>query len=335
MKEPRLKSADFEELVTKDHHVVTEAIEFWLRRGVDGFYLKGLEKFVEEKNFVDMLKSWKNLVGPNRILICHVNALKSATAISAKNALLNRIDLIDVILRVSNGTRDIRTQIESITKGILFEKPGYPWVHWSIGSVDTKRVASTLNARNSSIATILLEMMLPGTPSIFYGDEVGMVDCDCEDHQDLPHVHNLAPLFWDKIDSSEDKFSSGNVMPWLPGPTVLPKTSLTGTVAEMAKLRIRTTQIYVNAVYKDTQVTTNCDIRYTADELIVIERWYPRRNSHVLVANLGKETLTKDLSSLYYGGHVVVGSANRFGRDVYFKGLTIAPGEAFVIKLDK
>lgn len=69
--------------------------------------------------------------------------------------------------------------------------------------------------------------------------------------------------------------------------------------------------------------------------MIVVERWYPRRNSYVFVANFGNVTRTKDLSSLYYGGHVVVGPNHRINRDVYFKELTVPPGEAFVIKLDK
>lgn len=75
--------------------------------------------------------------------------------------------------------------------------------------------------------------------------------------------------------------------------------------------------------------------RYAIDEMIVIERWYPRRNSYVFLANLGNQTQTKDLSFLYYGGHVVVGPSYRLNQDVYFKELTVPPGEAFIIKLDK
>lgn len=75
--------------------------------------------------------------------------------------------------------------------------------------------------------------------------------------------------------------------------------------------------------------------RYVEDEMIVIERWYPRRNSYVFVANFGNETRKKDLSFLYYGGHVVVGPSHRINREVYFKELSVPPGEAFIIKLDK
>lgn len=152
--------------------LVSSAIKTWLDRGVDGFYLKGLEHYVHEGPFPSRLKYWKVLTGPGRILICHVDALNAAQSVAAKNSILRWMDLVDVTLRVANGTQDIKKQVEDITRGLLFEKPGFPWVHWSIGGVDFKRVASMISVKNATIATSLLGMMLPGTPSIFYGDEV-------------------------------------------------------------------------------------------------------------------------------------------------------------------
>lgn len=151
---------------------ITSAIRFWSKKGVDGFYLKGLENFVNEKIFPNKLRYWKSILGMGKILICSIKTLTDATSILARNAILNRIDLIDVHIGVANGTNNIRDQVNNILDGILFEKSGYPWVHWSIGNIDTKRVTSTLNVNNASVAVVLMTMMLPGTPSIFYGDEV-------------------------------------------------------------------------------------------------------------------------------------------------------------------
>lgn len=322
--------------VEHDEHPITTAIKIWLARGVDGFYLKSLERYAHENDFPYILRHWKSLLGPDKILICHVDALNAAMGLeAARNAILTRVDLIDVTLRVSNGTVDIKSQVETITNGILFKKSSYPWVHWSLGGVDSRRVASSIDVKNATMAVTLLAMMLPGTPSIFYGDEIGIVDCECEDYQDLAHVHNLAPMYWEKKDGLDDKFASVGVTAWLPEATKPLETSLIGTVAEMARLRSATPTIYVKAIRKDAEVNANCDIRYTKDEIIVIERWYPRRNSYVFVANLGNGTKMKDLSSLYYGGRVVVGATTRLNQDVYFKELNVPPGEAFVIKLDK
>lgn len=153
-------------------HPVSEAVRIWQQRGVDGFYLKGLEYYVNEDTFVSDLRYWRSLLRPDSIFICHVGILNATTSVAAKNAILSKIDLIDVTLHLANGTRNIKAQIEAITKGVLFDKPAYPWIHWSMGGVDTRRLASIITVKNASVAASLLGMMLPGTPSIFYGDEV-------------------------------------------------------------------------------------------------------------------------------------------------------------------
>ncbi|XP_046591954.1 maltase A2 isoform X1 [Neodiprion lecontei] len=334
--EPVTEVASAFEEQEKDHPV-TEAIKFWLEKGVDGFYLKGLEHFVKETSFVELVRHWKSLVGPNRILICSIEVLDIAPSGPSENVILERFDLVDVTLNFENGTTGLKSQVDAVLNGALFRKPGYPWVHWSVGGVDTGRIASILNStlstNNASIAASLLGMMLPGTPSIFYGDEIGMLNCDSEDHQDIKHVHNLSPMDWEEV-TDGDKFCS-DIIPWLPKPPKPVKTTLVGAIRAMARLRSQVPTIYINAVYKDHQINGNCGIRYTADDLLVIERWYPRRNSYVMVANFGSKNRTKDLSSLYYGGHVVVGGVNQINHTVYFKELNILPGEAFVIKLDK
>ncbi|KAL6438760.1 hypothetical protein ACFW04_004632 [Cataglyphis niger] len=335
LKKTRREISSSSRLNHQQEDPISEAIKFWQLKGVNGFYLQGLEHYVDEDTFVKSLIYWKSLLYPNNIFICHIKALKNAISISAKNSILSRINLLDVTLRLTNSTMDIKTQIEQITKGTLFDKPAYPWIHWSVGGVYTSRVASSINVKNASVAASLLSMMLPGTPSIFYGDEIGIEDCECQDHKDLAHVHNLVPMYWEKKNSPGSSFSSLGITTWLPEARKPMETSLIGTVEEMARLRAETTSIYVKAVLREGQIKANCDIRYVEDEMIVIERWYPRRNSYVLVANFGNETRKKDLSFLYYGGHVVVGPTYRMNRDVYFKELIVLPGEAFVIKLDK
>lgn len=86
------------------------------------------------------------------------------------------------------------------------------------------------------------------------------MDCDCKDHQDIEHVHNLAPMYWNDTENNE-KFSSGGVIPWLPNEFEPVQTSLIGNIAEMAKLRTQTTPIYVRSVVKDGIVTPNIEVR--------------------------------------------------------------------------
>ncbi|XP_025159300.1 maltase A2 isoform X4 [Harpegnathos saltator] len=171
LEEARKQELSSNRMYDQQRHPVSEAIRIWQNRGVDGFYLKGLEHYVHEAAFVSSLRYWRSLLRPNGIFICHSNVLNVVTSVTSMNSILSRIDLIDVTLRMTNGTKDIKAQIEAVTKGMLFEKAAYPWIHWSVDTVDTSRVASTMSVKNASLAASLLGMMLPGTASIFYGDE--------------------------------------------------------------------------------------------------------------------------------------------------------------------
>ncbi|XP_033207656.1 neutral and basic amino acid transport protein rBAT-like isoform X3 [Belonocnema kinseyi] len=324
--------------ISDEDDSISSVIRFWIRKGVDGFYLKGLEHYVNEESFPEKLRFWKSITGSNRILICNIKALNEAKKDEAKNAILLSADLVDVTVRVSNGTEDIKAQINQVLDSVLFEKLEYPWVQWSVGNIDTKRVASTLSVSNASVAVTLMAMMLPGTPSIFYGDEKGILDCNCSDHADLEHVHHLSPMHWEAKDKLKNELNnrfSNHAFPWLSETNVSIESSLEGAIKNMTCLRKVTPSIYVKASIKNNKIKASCEIRYTKDELIVIERKYHRRNSYVFVANLGNKTQTKDLSHLYYGGHVVIGPKHKLGQEVFFKELNIPPGEAFVIKLDK
>lgn len=154
-----------------NENIVTKAVKFWRERGVDGLYLKGLEHYTNSTNFIVLLRYWKTMLGDDRILMCSEEALKNTNEVTT-NAILNIVDLVDVKLDVANGTKSIKSQVLRVFEGLLFQKAGYPWAHWSTGSVDTSRLASTLKVANASVAIAMMGMMLPGTPSIFYGDEV-------------------------------------------------------------------------------------------------------------------------------------------------------------------
>ncbi|XP_050452145.1 uncharacterized protein LOC126851850 [Cataglyphis hispanica] len=103
--------------------------------------------------------------------------------------------------------------------------------------------------------------MLPGIPSILYRDEIGIEDCECQDHKALAHVHNLVPMYWEKKNSPGSSFSPLGITTWLLEARKPMETSLIGTVEEMTRLRAETTFIYVKAVLREGQIKVNCDVR--------------------------------------------------------------------------
>ena len=53
--------------------------------------------------------------------------------------------------------------------------PAGAWPNWVLGNHDQKRVATRIGSRQARIAAMLL-LTLRGTPTLYYGDEIGMID---------------------------------------------------------------------------------------------------------------------------------------------------------------
>ncbi|XP_044731982.1 neutral and basic amino acid transport protein rBAT-like [Chrysoperla carnea] len=313
---------------------ITKAIRFWLNHGVDGFYLKGIEKFVHDPYFAQSIREWKLLCGSERILIVNYDTFK-LTPKYMHSILLNRIDLVDIKLNFDNGADGLRNQIEQTQEGILWSKPSAPWVQWSTGNVDSHRLSSML--QNTTLGAILIQFILPGTPSLFYGDEIALgevIDSNGE-RADLKHLHQLTTMLWQKNDKSNHD-SRHNSLPWLPGKPEYKNFNYINAITKMTKLRMENPTIYVNGIWKDSIITCNAAVRYSGNNILVIERWYPRRNTFVIVSNLSNMTQTVDLSSLYYSGTVIVATNTEIqDQRINFNFIRLRSGDSIVLKLDK
>ena len=67
--------------------------------------------------------------------------------------------------------RAIRTAIETYEAAL----PGGAWPNWVLGNHDQSRVATRLGAAQARVAAMLL-LTLRGTPTLYYGDELGLPD---------------------------------------------------------------------------------------------------------------------------------------------------------------
>ena len=101
--------------------------------------------------------------------------------------------------------------------------PAHGWPNWVLGNHDKSRLATRIGIAHSRIAAMLL-LTLRGTPTLYYGDELGMTDVPIapEQVQD-PWEKNVpgfglgrdparTPMQWDT--SEQAGFTSGK--PWLP-----------------------------------------------------------------------------------------------------------------------
>ncbi|KAG6462962.1 hypothetical protein O3G_MSEX013568 [Manduca sexta] len=312
----------------------SQAIKYWAQRhNVDGFYLKNLERFVDDINFGRSLQIWKQMIGNGKILIANEKAYNEAKG-DALNVLLSRIDLIDIHLDIHEGTLALKEKIDKVVAGTLWAKPYYPWVHWNIGNVNSERIST--KHENNTLTLTVLEFVLPGTVSVFYGDEVGLgglqknqIEGDFPEHKD---IHNLVPMTF----SNNEKTDNMNILPWNSKSVLEPNYTTLDIVKNLIKIRLETPTIYLKGTYKEGHLLKNMEIRKTEENLVVIERWYPRRNTCVLVANFGNKSITTDLSSMFYGGTIIAGSnSSQIGQVIYFDKVSFLPNSAIILKLEK
>jgi alpha-glucosidase len=101
--------------------------------------------------------------------------------------------------------------------------PSYGWPNWVLGNHDNPRIASRIGAAQTRVAAMLL-LTLRGTPTLYYGDEIGMhnVPIPPERVQD-PFEKNVpgmglgrdpsrTPMQWSA--AANAGFTTGS--PWLP-----------------------------------------------------------------------------------------------------------------------
>ena len=117
----------------------------------------------------------------------------------------------------------IRSAIEAC-EASLVSRP-WAWPNWVLGNHDEHRVASRLVAGQARNAMLLL-LTLRGTPTIYYGDELGMPDVPiAEDHQQDPWAIRVpgfglgrdperTPMQWDPTENAG--FALPAAVPWLP-----------------------------------------------------------------------------------------------------------------------
>ncbi|MCA9926830.1 MAG: DUF3459 domain-containing protein, partial [Anaerolineales bacterium] len=105
--------------------------------------------------------------------------------------------------------------------------PDKAWPNWVLGNHDQHRIATRVGAAQARVANMLL-LTLRGTPTSYYGEEIGMEDVPIppEYVQDPPAVNQpeiahiigrdpeRTPMQWD--DAVNAGFAGETAVPWLP-----------------------------------------------------------------------------------------------------------------------
>ncbi len=234
------------------HGAMLKVLRFWLDRGVDGFRVDVMHHLAKDTEFRDNPPNpeWQPGMSPYRELLTTYTAdLPEVQEIVAK--LRNVLDKYDDRMLVGEiylpverlmayygasgkgahlpfnfqliglpwNAREIAAAVERY-EALL---PSYAWPNWVLGNHDKSRVATRVGPAQARVAAMLL-LTLRGTPTMYYGDEIGMHDVPIpvEQVQD-PFEKNVpglglgrdperTPMQWSNDEQAG--FTTGN--PWLP-----------------------------------------------------------------------------------------------------------------------
>ena len=226
-------------------YAVADAMRFWLGRGIDGFRLDSLpflvkdaqlhdnpvdprwrpggpdywqlrpEHTVDQPELTDVLGFLRGVVDeyPDRVLIGELGLPPARMARYFRDVQVPlNFGLITEPWTADRIAGRIRAHLEALPAGA--------WPNWVLGSHDVSRVATRLGPRLARAAAVVL-LTLPGTLTLYYGDELGMTDApvDGPSRDRLGQAGRArsrdpqrAPMPWDA--TGNGGFSSAR--PWLP-----------------------------------------------------------------------------------------------------------------------
>lgn len=118
-----------------------------------------------------------------------------------------------------------KESIASLIQEIERVLPEGAWPNWVLGNHDEPRIATRLGSEQARAAMVLL-LTLRGTPTIYYGDELGMIDAEVPPERrqdpwglqvtdvDVSRDPQRSPMLWTA--ERHGGFTAPDAEPWLP-----------------------------------------------------------------------------------------------------------------------
>lgn len=345
-----------------------DVMRFWLKRRVDGFRVDVIWHLVKDAAFRDNPANPAYRAGqpPHHALLplyttdrpeIHdvIAELRGVVDEFADRLLIGEIYL-PVERLVSYYGRDLRglhlpfnfallsapwdaRHLATLIETYEASLPPNGWPNWVLGNHDRPRIASRVGPQQAAVAAMLL-LTLRGTPTLYYGDEIGMPQARIPPHRVRdPFELNVpgmglgrdgcrTPMQWDASDKAG--FTQGE--PWLPlaeGHRQVNVANQRGDGTSLFALHRRLLQL--RRAYPALAIGDYRPMAATGDLLL-----YQRRlaGSRFLVAlNLGSDPIEADFSTGEVQGQVVLSTrGDRLGEPVW-DAIALRDNEGLIIAL--
>jgi alpha-glucosidase len=320
-----------------------EAMRFWLRRGVDGFRIDVIWHLIKDDQFRDNPPNpaFTSERPPHEAVIpiytadrpeVHdiIREMRSVTDEFSDRLLIGEIYL-PVERLVTYYGQDLRGLHLPFNFALLFAPwrarqlatlideyeaalPHGGWPNWVFGNHDRPRITSRLPGEQARNAAILL-LTLRGTPTIYYGDEIGMEQLAIPPDQIRdPFEKNVpgrgvgrdgcrTPMQWDSSDNAG--FTVGE--PWLPVAPTYRERNVASQRGDPASLyNLYRKLIGLRRSRPSLTIGHYQPLVATGDLLLFAREWQTERT--LIALNIGPEPASIALGAGRWVGRILVSS---------------------------
>lgn len=237
------------------------------------------------------------------------------------------------------------SKVRELVEAYEASLPDDGWPNWVLGNHDQHRIASRVGSEQARIANMLL-LTLRGTPTTYYGEEIGMenVPIPPEFIQDPPAVNQpeiadvvgrdpeRTPMQWDS--SANAGFAQKDITTWLPvADDYLSRNVVQQNEESTSMLNLYRALVKLRAEEPALSMGDYVSVETAVPGIFAYQRTYPDAASFLIVLNFGNDIHTLDLSEIAPKGKVTISSGLKRSGLVDLKNLVINQNEGLVIRL--
>jgi alpha-glucosidase len=344
-----------------------DVLRFWLDRGVDGFRIDALRQLIKDDQFRDNPPDpdYTPDQGPYHQLIPKyttdrpeimdmIALMRQVTDQYDERLLIGELYLPIDRLVTYYGTEGRGVQLPFNFHLILIDwkaraiaslidryeaaLPPDGWPNWVLGNHDQPRLASRIGEGQARVAAMLL-LTLRGTPTMYYGDEIGMHNVEiAPEHVQDPFEKNVpgkglgrdperTPMQWDA--SAHAGFTSGE--PWLPLAEDYPAVNVAAERDDArSMLALYRRLIDLRQSEMALQVGSYQAVEAAGDLLAYIRAHADRR--FLIALNLGGAPQTQPLNDM--AGRVVLSTHGDRDDEAVRESIALRGNEGLVVRLE-
>ena len=223
-----------------------------------------------------------------------------------------------------------------VTSSSHVTRSSHDWPSWVLGNHDQKRMASRIGPAQARVAMVIL-LTLRGTPTLYYGDELGLENVAVPQGQGLDpfgHAHPdqgrdpvRSPMPW----SAGPKGGFTNGTPWLPLGKDNARRHVEASEADQSSM-LNLTRRLLDLRRREDALSIGAWSPLEVDADILAYARHQEGDRFVILANLDAEPKMVDLGERFEGS-LALSTSGRSPTQPITGGIAIEADEAVIIKV--